>query len=109
MSTITTHILDTVLGKPASGVAIRLDELAGDSWLPVADSATDKDGRCSDLCPDGSPGTYRILFFTLPYFERQGRYSIYPEIAITFQLAGDPHYHLPLLLSENSYTTYRGS
>jgi len=129
MSTITTHLLDTVLGKPAAGVPVRLERLEGNGWIEiernavppervedapgewieVARSATDADGRCRDLVTDAAPGIYRLLFDTAAYFARHGRSSIYPEISITFTCGGDPHYHLPLLLSDNGYTTYRGS
>jgi 5-hydroxyisourate hydrolase len=109
MSRITTHVLDTVLGKPAAGVQVRLDRLENANWTRVAASATDADGRCRDLAEDSPAGTYRLTFATGTYFQRAGRSSIYPEIAIVFLCGGEEHYHLPLLLSDNSYTTYRGS
>jgi 5-hydroxyisourate hydrolase len=109
MSAISTHVLDAVLGKPASGVAIRIEKETSSGWSSLSESVTDHDGRCRDLCPDGSDGAYRLTFAVGPYFERLGRISIYPEITITFLVDGERHYHLPLLLSDNSYTTYRGS
>jgi len=109
MSTITTHVLDTVLGKPAAGISVRLERQQGAEWLEVGAGATDADGRCRDLAPDAEEGVYRITFETGSYFERNGRKSIYPEISITFNCGSEAHYHLPLLLSDNSYTTYRGS
>lgn len=133
MSAITTHVLDTVLGKPAAGVAVRLEKLDGGGWLEVPDgkvldgepvervrdapcgwvevaaSATDADGRCRDLAAEAVAGDYRLTFSTGSYLKRQGRTSIYPEISVTFACDGNGHYHLPLLLSDNSYTTYRGS
>ncbi len=109
MNTITTHVLDTVLGKPAAGIAIRLDRQDSDAWLPLASSATDADGRCRDLASNAVAGTYRLTFYIGAYFTQHNRTSIYPEIAITFICTGESHYHLPLLLSDNSYTTYRGS
>jgi 5-hydroxyisourate hydrolase len=109
MSGITTHVLDTVLGKPASGVAVRLEKLDGDTWTTVRESSTDADGRCRDLAPDAAPGFFRLTFATGAYLAQTGRNSIYPEITITFISDGEAHYHLPLLLSDNSYTTYRGS
>jgi 5-hydroxyisourate hydrolase len=133
MSAITTHVLDTVLGRPAAGVAVRLEkeegggwievthaegegtswtervhDLAG-SWSEVARSTTDADGRCRDLVMDAQAGVYRIVFDTGAYLRSQNRATIYPEIAITFVCSGEGHYHLPVLLSDNSYTTYRGS
>lgn len=114
MIKITTHVLDAVIGKPAAGIAVRLERHAFDrratgAWAQVAEGQTGTDGRCRDLMENGLPGVYRLTFESGPYLVRQGRNSIYPEIAITFTCSGDEHYHLPLLLSDNSYTTYRGS
>jgi 5-hydroxyisourate hydrolase len=133
MSTISTHVLDTALGKPAVGVAIRLEKQEGGSWfevthgeragmpakeevrdmsgpwVEVSRSETDADGRCRDLANDLPAGVYRIVFDTGAYFGSQHRTSIYPEVSITFTCTGEADYHLPLLLSDNSYTTYRGS
>lgn len=109
MSRITTHVLDTVLGKPGAGIRVRLERREHDGWLEVAASATDSDGRCKDLMADATAGAYRITFETADYFARAGRKSIYPEISIAFLCGEEEHYHLPLLLSDNSYTTYRGS
>jgi 5-hydroxyisourate hydrolase len=109
MSRITTHVLDTVLGKPAAGVGVRLEKRDGENWSEVARGETDKDGRCQNLAPDAAPGLYRLTFATGAYMSGLGRVSLYPEIAITFECGNDAHYHLPLLLSDNSYTTYRGS
>ncbi|HWG22028.1 MAG TPA: hydroxyisourate hydrolase [Terracidiphilus sp.] len=109
MSVLTTHVLDTVLGSPAAGVRLTLHEWADKTWTAVASGETDADGRCRDLVPRLNPGRYRLIFQTGDYLTRQGRSTLYPEIAITFECNGEAHYHLPLLLSENSYTTYRGS
>ncbi len=109
MSKITTHVLDTVHGKPAAGISIRLERRQGGGWNEVAASATDADGRCRELAGDAPPGTYRLTLATGAYFASAGRNSIYPEIAIVFECTGEAHYHLPVLLSDNSYTTYRGS
>ena len=77
----------------------------------LSSAATDADGRCRDLAPNAAPGVYRLTFETGDYLTQIGRTSIYPEISITFTVSGDDdgHYHFPLLLSDNSYTTYRGS
>jgi 5-hydroxyisourate hydrolase len=109
MSKISTHVLDAVLGKPAEGVPVVLEKREDAQWIAVASSATDADGRCSSLAPAAPAGVYRLTFDTGAYLERSGRKSIYPEIYILFNCTGDAHYHLPLLLSDNSYTTYRGS
>ena len=129
MSVISTHILDTALGKPAAEIAVRLEKFAGGGWsevstsgiaeerareapgdwIEVAAGVTDADGRCRDLARDAASGAYRLTFDTGAYFARLGRASIYPEIAIHFNCDGNAHYHLPVLSSDNGYTTYRGS
>jgi 5-hydroxyisourate hydrolase len=109
MSEITTHVLDTVLGKPAAGVAVRLEKQEGGRWIAVSSGVTDANGRCSELEKDAEAGDYRLTFETGSYLGRLGRSSIYPEISIAFTCGGEAHYHLPLLLSDNGYTTYRGS
>jgi 5-hydroxyisourate hydrolase len=109
MSNITTHVLDAVIGKPAAGVTVRLDKRENSAWISIRESHTDADGRCRDLTSDAIAGLYRLTFSTGTYLASKARTSIYPEISITFNCKGDEHYHLPLLLSDNSYTTYRGS
>lgn len=110
MSAITTHVLDTARGRPAAGVAVRLER--GPKLL--GRGATDEDGRLRDLLPDDAPplerGTYRLVFETERYFAGQGIASFYPEVAVVFQVR-DPeqHYHVPLLLSPFGYSTYRGT
>ncbi len=129
MSVISTHVLDTVLGKPAADISVRLERLEGGGWIELSEGGgeaervqdapgdwtevstgvTDADGRCRDLASHAPRGEYRLTFSISAYFARLGRVSIYPEIAITFNCDGNAHYHLPVLLSDNSYTTYRGS
>lgn len=109
MSRITTHILDAVQGKPAEGIPILLEAQRNSVWALIRDSATDEDGRCRDLANNAERGRYRLTFVTGPYLRKLGRFSVYPEISITFECDGTGHYHLPLLLSDNCYTTYRGS
>ncbi len=114
MSAITTHVLDTSLGRPASGVAVGLElESAGGDWKQVGQGATDADGRVRDLLPDGfalAAGAYRLTFETGPYFAAQGVEAFYRDVTIAFTVS-DPaqHYHVPLLLSPFGYSTYRGS
>jgi 5-hydroxyisourate hydrolase len=109
MSRITTHVLDTVLGKPADGISVRLDIWQGDNWTNIGAGVTDVDGRCRGLAENIPVGVYRLTFVVDAYLQRLDRSSIYPEIAVTFHCNGEPHFHLPLLLGGNSYTTYRGS
>ncbi len=109
MSRITTHVLDVVLGKPAAGVAVRLERKHDHGWTLVGTGATNADGRCSDLAENATAGDYRLTFLTGAYLAQKSRAGFYPEIVIQFLCNGDEHYHLPLLLSDHSYTTYRGS
>lgn len=109
MSTISTHVLDTALGKPASGMKVRLERKGGADWILVATSQTDADGRCRDLVSHAAGGQYRIVFSTGEYLAAHGRTSLFFEVPIHFLCDGEGHYHLPLLLSDHSYTTYRGS
>ncbi len=110
MIRVSTHVLDTALGRPASGVPVRL-ERAGAAGPPLARAATDADGRVRDWLPEGvPPGRYRLTFSTGEWLRATGRETVYPEVTIEVELRdGETHYHLPLLLSPNSYTTYRGS
>lgn len=109
---ITTHVLDTALGRPARGVAVELEFAGGDSWQFVARGVTDADGRNRELTPPGpvTPGTYRIRFDTAGYFAATGQGGFFPVVEIHFTIVdGAAHYHVPLLLSPFGYSTYRGS
>lgn len=111
-STLSTHVLDAVNGAPATGVEVTVFSQtgAGSDGQPVGSGTTDDDGRVSGLAPDGLPaGTYRIVFATGSFFERAGVRAFYPEVAITFVVDEDRHYHVPLLLSPFAFSTYRGS
>ncbi|QVQ51814.1 hydroxyisourate hydrolase [Spiractinospora alimapuensis] len=112
MSHVTTHVLDTALGRPAAGVPVTLEaRAADDTWTLVAHGTTDDDGRISDLGPSALPaGAHRITFDTATYFDASDQRGFFPEITVTFELSDTAsHYHVPLLLSPYSYSTYRGS
>jgi 5-hydroxyisourate hydrolase len=111
---ITTHVLDTSLGRPARGVPVVLErEAAHGTWDLVGRGETDEDGRARSLVPPGaaaSAGVYRLLFDTQRYFERSGTAAFYPAVVVLFEVrAATDHYHVPLLLSPFGYSTYRGS
>ncbi|QDT68954.1 5-hydroxyisourate hydrolase precursor [Planctomycetes bacterium MalM25] len=113
MSSITTHILDTALGRPAEGIAVTLSRLNSEGVAePLSVATTNADGRVDPMTPPGglTADTYRLMFQTAPYFAAAGRESFYPSVEIAFHVA-DPtqHYHVPLLLSPFGYSTYRGS
>src|SRR5262245_23485869 len=114
MSPITTHVLDTALGRPAQGVAVVLElQRADGGWTELARGTTNADGRIPDLLPDGAllqKGTYRVTFDTGSYHRAQGVETFYPlvQVLARFEETGG-HYHIPLLLSPFGYSTYRGS
>jgi len=113
MSAITTHVLDTARGCPATGLLVALehaDEL--NRWIAIGEGVTDADGRLRSLMAKGSPvapGPYRLVFDTATYFAEQNIAAFYPHIIVTFTVTEDRHYHVPLLLSPFGYSTYRGS
>jgi 5-hydroxyisourate hydrolase len=114
MKRISTHVLDMVHGNPAKDVPIRLEKqnISGD-WRLMTSARTDQDGRCAQLLPEGedlSAGVYRLIFDTRSYYAQQKLGSLYPSVEVTFQARdGESKFHIPLLLSPNGYTTYRGS
>ena len=115
-SPITTHILDTSVGRPAAGVKVRLERKLQDSeavsWETIGDGMTNDDGRVQELLPPDTlvSGIYRIHFAIGEYFSAMGREAFYPEASIVFEVKNpDEHYHVPLLLNPYGFSTYRGS
>ncbi len=103
---VSTHVLDSVLGRPATGVAVRL--LVGDDI--VAEGVTDADGRCRLTEDATASGPHRLVFDTGAWFSAQDRATFYPEVVLTFAVREPAdHHHVPLLLSPFAYSTYRGS
>jgi 5-hydroxyisourate hydrolase len=113
MKQISTHILDLMRGRPAHDVPIRLErQEASGGWRILNSARTDQDGRCGQLLPNDqmAPGLYRLSFDTASYFVSQKISALYPVVDVTFQVRdGESQFHIPLLLSANGYTTYRGS
>ncbi|AZM56425.1 hydroxyisourate hydrolase [Streptomyces sp. WAC 01529] len=129
-ASVSTHILDTSVGRPAEGVAISLSARSGPDaeWKPLGGSATDADGRCKDLpaLPEGVTHV-RLDFETEAYFLTKNNQQaeaqqdapanrdsgasgvFFPEVAITFAVTPGEHYHVPLLLNPFGYSVYRGS
>lgn len=113
---LSTHVLNLVSGKPGQGIAVRLLQPGSDgSWTEICRGVTDADGRISSLAGEGSQiafaaGRYRLEFDLEGYFQGAGLPSFLPEAVIGFRVdQPDEHYHVPLLLSPNGYSTYRGS
>jgi 5-hydroxyisourate hydrolase len=114
MSQLTTHILDTSLGLPASGVPVILFARDTDNkdWIELGKSTTNKDGRVTDLLESDTllhHGLYKLHFDTKEYFERNFTTTFFPFVEIAFYVNSHEHYHVPLLLSPFGYSTYRGS
>ncbi|MFE2032551.1 hydroxyisourate hydrolase [Streptomyces scopuliridis] len=124
-ASVSTHILDTSIGRPAEGVAISLAARGGPGarWEALGGSRTDGDGRCKDLpaLPEGTTQV-RLDFETEAYFiskkEAEAQQDaprardsgvFFPEVAITFAVTPGEHYHVPLLLNPFGYSVYRGS
>ncbi len=111
MTTLSTHVLDTMHGRPAAGMALVLSGPDGE----VARGTTNADGRCPDLVRAAlAPGQYALRFAVADYFRSQGVGLPDPpfldEVTVDFGIAaGGGHYHVPLLVSPYSYSTYRGS
>jgi 5-hydroxyisourate hydrolase len=114
MSTISTHILDTSRGAPASGVAVSLEmQNTDESWTELSHARTDTDGRVKPFFLVDRPvanGTYRLVFDTEPYFLSLSAACFYPQVSVVFNVDdASQHYHVPLLISPFGYSTYRGS
>jgi 2-oxo-4-hydroxy-4-carboxy-5-ureidoimidazoline decarboxylase len=114
---LTTHVLDTALGRPAAGLPITLWRIEGKARTPVGSFVTNADGRLDAPALAGAdlvPGTYEWVFECGVYFARSGQTTAAPpfldRVPLRFSI-GDPeaHYHVPLLVSPWSYSTYRGS
>ncbi|MEU5347072.1 hydroxyisourate hydrolase [Streptomyces sp. NPDC020766] len=135
-ASVSTHILDTSVGRPAEGVAVQLAARTGRSghygqggdWQALGGSATDADGRCKDLpaLPEGTTHV-RLDFAVEAYFDKFDKKqadaqqdapanrdsgsagAFFPEVAITFAVVPGEHFHVPLLLNPFGYSVYRGS
>jgi 5-hydroxyisourate hydrolase len=111
---LSTHILDTSQGRPAAGVALVLLREDSDGWREIGREVSDTDGRCRTLLGNREfeRTNYKLRFEVAPYFARQSITisCLYPYVEIVFTIT-DPtqHYHIPLLIAANGYTTYRGS
>ncbi|MEU6223723.1 hydroxyisourate hydrolase [Streptomyces sp. NPDC047042] len=127
VASVSTHILDTSVGRPAANVAVRLAARGGREagWRALGGSATDADGRCKDLpaLPEGTTQV-RLDFEVEAYLEKKqadaqqdapanrdsgAAGAFFPEVAVTFAVVPGEHYHVPLLLNPFGYSVYRGS
>lgn len=120
-ATLSSHILDTHLGKPAADVAVTLHRIRDNGAATLlAHGTTNSDGRVTpdawqfDTAIDSTDrqldtGRYTVTFDTQSYFNAQQLTAFYPQVVIDFVVNDASHYHVPLLLSAHGYSTYRGS
>jgi 5-hydroxyisourate hydrolase len=113
---LTTHVLDTVTGKPAAGLSIELFHIDGDLRTLLKSVVTNNDGRCDAPLLAGAEfrtGEYELVFAAGDYLRRQGlslpKPAFLDSVPIRFGMAEPVHYHVPLLVSPYGYSTYRGS
>jgi 5-hydroxyisourate hydrolase len=112
MSGITTHVLDTSLGRPAAGIPVTLSAREGGVYRELSRGVTDEDGRVQRFSPSPSltSGSYSLTFETSGYFRAGARDAFFERVVLEFFVAdAAQHYHVPVLLSPFGYTTYRGS
>ncbi|KAI8076479.1 hydroxyisourate hydrolase [Gilbertella persicaria] len=112
-SPITCHVLIASTGTPGEHIDVKIEKLDPQGFTVLSTAQTNHDGRCPTLLPEGykaEKGIYRVTFETQAYFSKHNQACFYPYVQIVFELANpEQHYHIPLLISPYSYTTYRGS
>jgi 5-hydroxyisourate hydrolase len=117
MGKLTTHVLDTANGRPGAGIKVELFALAGDTRRALKTTLTNDDGRCDQPLLEGDAlvaGEYELVFGAGDYFASIGTKVPEPRfvdrVVLRFGVAdAGAHYHVPLLVSPWSYSTYRGS
>ena len=110
---LTTHVLDTANGRPAAGMPVELFALEGEERSLLKSVLTNADGRTDEPLlsqKEFAAGTYEIIFDVAEYFSRETDPPFLGRVPVRFGVADpDTHYHVPLLVSPWSYSTYRGS
>jgi 5-hydroxyisourate hydrolase len=112
MSHITTHVLDTSLGRPVAGVPVSLSIGDASGFRELSQGVTDSDGRLREFLPSYplQATSYRLVFEVAGYFRAAARRSFFERVTLEFHVSEpSEHYHVPLLLSPFGYSTYRGS
>lgn len=106
--TLSTHVLDTSRGAPATDVPVRAERLQAGHWVVVATAATDADGRIPELVPasDWGAGRWRLVFDVAAF---AGADTFFPLVTVDLHVLDSGHHHVPLLWSGFGFSTYRGS
>lgn len=111
--TLSTHVLDMSIGRPAKGMQVRLSRRRTDDvWAVLGTFTTNADGRVPELIPPGQVGgrgTYQLTFSVAAYYNALSIGTFYTDVTIEFVVRDDTHHHVPLLVSPYGYSTYRGS
>ena len=111
--TLSVHVLDQQTGMPPADVAVTLEKQEQNKWTPIASGKTDHDGRIKSLYPqdqDMAPGVYKVTFKTADYFHGKKLDSFFPEVPVLVPVTRtNETLHIPLLLSQYGYSTYKGS
>lgn len=109
---LSVHVLNEQTGKPAAGVGVTLEQKTEGKWVQLNHATTDNQGRIKALWPNKpvASGDFRVVFATGAWFASHQQQSFFPEIPVMFHIDNpQEHYHIPLLLSQYGYSTYRGS
>jgi 5-hydroxyisourate hydrolase len=110
--TITSHILDLALGTPASNIEAKLYKKDKTEWHVVGNDISNQDGRMSQFLQNKNleNGLYKIVFESGAYYKQKNMETFYPQIDIIFNISDcTKKYHVPLLLNQYGYSTYKGS
>ncbi|MBE3513502.1 hydroxyisourate hydrolase [Enterobacter cloacae complex sp. I2] len=111
--TLSVHVLDQQTGMPPADVTVTLEKQEQNKWIQIASGKTDHDGRIKSLYPqdeDMAPGVYKVTFKTADYFHGKKLESFFPEVPVLFTVTRtNEKLHIPLLLSQYGYSTYKGS
>ena len=110
---LSVHVLNLQDGLPSPAVVVTLEKLSGEQWTLMNTGVTNEQGRITALFPHNTAlvkGTYRVTFKTGKWLADRNSKTFFPEIPVIFTADGSvPHYHVPLLLSQYGYSTYRGN
>ncbi|MBK0098872.1 hydroxyisourate hydrolase [Erwinia sp. S63] len=110
---LSVHVLNLQTGVPTAGIEVELDRKQGEEWIRLSQGTTDGQGRITALYPSdqkAQTGVYRVIFKTGDFYKKNAQPTFFPEIPVMFSVTStDQHYHIPLLLSQYGYSTYRGN